>query len=72
MTNANDPINVIIHPVSGECENGGLTTREYFAAMAMQGYCANMHTPHQDANHVAEYAVQVADSLIKHLNFETP
>ncbi len=33
MTVWNDPINVIVHPVSGECECNGLTKREYFAAM---------------------------------------
>jgi len=33
MTNGNSEVNVIMHPVSGEVENSGLTKREYFAAM---------------------------------------
>lgn len=41
MTEKDSPINVIIHPVSGECENAGLTKRELFATNAMKGFLAN-------------------------------
>lgn len=69
MTNGNDLINVIIHPVSGECENGGLTKREYFAAMAMQGIVSN-HTMLDSDNWewLAKSSVIAADALIKELN----
>lgn len=46
----------------------GLTKREYFAALAMQGICANQHTPHWDAERIAEYSVKYADALIEALN----
>ena len=46
----------------------GLTIRQHFAAMAMQGYMANQYTRHQDALYVAEYAVKCADALINELN----
>lgn len=47
----------------------GLTKREYFAAMAMQGFCAcqgswEEQTPQQSA----VTAVECADALIKELN----
>lgn len=54
-------------------ENGytnGLTKREYLAAMAMQGICAN-------SNHIGGYlgaakeAVKQADALINELNTKT-
>lgn len=48
----------------------GLTKREHFAGLAMQGYCAYQHAPHCDAVNVAEYAVQLADALIAELNKE--
>jgi hypothetical protein len=47
---------------------GGLTKRELFAAMAMQGLCANsipgsQHQPHN----VAREARQIADALLAEL-----
>ena len=45
----------------------GLTKRELFAAMAMQGYMAYEFCPHQNPEHVAEYAVKCADELLKAL-----
>ena len=48
----------------------GMTKREYFAALAMQGLCSNPHY----TNHVGWYedlkmdAVQQADNLIAELN----
>lgn len=47
----------------------GLTKREYFAAMAMQGLCAN-GLIHRDERHpltIAFDAVKYADALIKRL-----
>ncbi len=45
MTEKDSPINVITHPVSGECENAGLTIRELFATNAMKGILANPYEP---------------------------
>ena len=46
---------------------GGLTKRELFAAMAMQGYCGNPEIL-QSSQKIARWAVQQADELIKELN----
>lgn len=58
-------------------ENNGLTKREYFAAMAMQGMLANSYSdgvtqPLSSANNIqiAEMAVSQADALIAELNKE--
>jgi hypothetical protein len=46
----------------------GLTKREYFAAMALQGYLANPHVWEElNADKVANYAVTMADHLLKEL-----
>ena len=48
--------------------SGGLTKREYFAAMAMQGICANPTTdikPYGTA--IAKVSIEIADELIKQL-----
>ena len=48
----------------------GLTTREYFAAKAMQGICVNAgRNGHQfhEADELAKEAVKVADALIRAL-----
>ncbi len=47
----------------------GLTKREYFAAMAMQGICANSSLAERSSyNSFAEWSVQQADALIEALN----
>ena len=61
-------------PYTDTRSTGGLTKRELFAAMAMQGLLAN---PDQamvamDEDHVAFSAMQHADALIAELNKETP
>lgn len=48
----------------------GLTKREYFAGLAMQGVCANrwsMETGYYSIEELAEKAVQQADALLKSL-----
>lgn len=47
--------------------NGGLTKRELFAAMAMQGYCS-CKIGEMDFNKVAELAVKQADALLDSLS----
>ena len=46
----------------------GLTKREYFAAMAMQGMCANSDYTHNSQSAIAEWSVKQADALIEALN----
>ena len=47
----------------------GLTKREYFAAMAMQGLCANsIAGSHNKPSNLAIDAVVYADALLKELN----
>jgi len=49
---------------------GGLTKREHFAAMAMQGYCANGHYCEASYEVIASMSVKQADVLIAELNKE--
>lgn len=56
-------------PISGS-EHGypeaGMTLRDYFAGLAMQGFVANKDRPymyHPDDD--AEYAYQIADAMLK-------
>ena len=70
-TNPNDPA----HPYegSGLPETTGLTKREHFAAMAMQGLCVGkFHSDIMQGQCVdlAEEAVIIANSLIYALNQE--
>lgn len=48
----------------------GLTKREYFAAMAMQGLCTNPRTEYTPMNEFAELAVKYADALLTELSKE--
>jgi hypothetical protein len=73
MTNANDPINhhLTYDQTSGHAngEIEGLTKREYFAAMAMQGFMIGRSYLHADTSEkIAEYSVLQADVLITALN----
>lgn len=79
-TNPNDSANPEIHTddqhsqldgsvYSNTYSFGGLTKREYFAAIALQGLLAANYSDMQ-GNTIT--AVQHADDLIKQLNKETP
>jgi len=46
----------------------GLTKREYFAAMAMQGLLSTEQGYHLHEHKLSEYALSYADSLINELN----
>lgn len=85
MTNGNDPINgQVVTDNNGIFVGhaGGLTKREYFAAMAMQGLLAHGETvPHRVIPHGkfqglreldldVHTAVEYADALIAALNKE--
>jgi len=70
-TLSDDPINPIVF--SPEDYTRGLTKREYFAAMAMQGLLVNYASNEQYGDHpnfpmVEEIAVRCADQLIEELN----
>lgn len=68
MTNPHDPLapTATVHSVA----QGGLTKREYFAALAMQGYCANPSL-NADIETQAYWATEAADKLIDEINKPT-
>jgi hypothetical protein len=68
-TDQNAPINPYRHlNCNGQIDDQyeGLTKREYFAAMAMQGLLSSSGPDHQHA----KTAIEMADDLIKELNHE--
>ena len=73
---ANDPVSSFIHQ-NDDGQWHGLTKREYFAAMAMQGLCANQiikevinkaKSQKDFDSYLTNTAVSIADSLIDSLN----
>jgi hypothetical protein len=64
MTNGEEPINPVLD--FSKIQVTGLTKREYFAAMAMQGLLAG------NALDSITTAVAIADNLIQELNKPTP
>lgn len=70
MTNPNDPSQPTIeNGINGEVTQGfGLTKREYFAALALQGLSANSFHKNLSPDSVAKWSVKCADSLINELN----
>lgn len=70
MTNGNDFINPSTHQnedgTHDFSKNKGLTKREHFAAMAMQGMISKYGTDYQQQH--ARESVYMADELIKALN----
>lgn len=74
MTEPNDPIDHAQRDGYGE-SNHGLTKREYFAAIALQGYLSMKSHPDIDLRKfntidVMSAVVSMADALIKELNKE--
>jgi len=72
MTNGNDlahPTNIIDPEGQFAPEyHTGLTKREYFAAMAMQGMLASANNTLFDYETIATHSVKHADALINALN----
>ncbi len=72
MENGKEPINPhLVHTHSGEVQeySKGLTKREYFAGLAMQGIlAAQTITGFMESKEVAKRAVRQADELLKQLN----
>ena len=71
-TNPNEPAfskPSFYHPDGGLVSpNTGLTKREYFAAMALQGIIANKDGLDIKIERIVESAVDIADALIEELN----
>ena len=65
-TNPNEPINMVEY--NNNYIYTGLTKREYFAAMAMQGIIANKDGLDIKIERIVESAVDTADALIEELN----
>ena len=81
MKNADKPINPIFtdsgYPVSGDriykSTITGLTKREYFAGLALQGTCSNqefLKNLNADPNLVIKACIEIADELLKQLENE--
>ncbi len=69
-TKPNTPVNAIARD-NGYVECYGLTKREYFAAMAMQGtMSSDINGDWPGCKSQAEYSVKCADALIEALNEE--
>ena len=49
-------------------KSNGLTKREYFAALAMQGALANKSAHERTIEMITESSVKLADALIEELN----
>ena len=56
------------HDVGIDLPNNGLTKREYFAVMALQGIIANKDGLDIKIERIVESAVDTADALIEELN----
>jgi len=69
MTNADDPVNAITEGVAGP-PTGGLTKRELFAAMALQGVMSADLQDQLTYQQCSAQAVKAADALIEELNKE--
>ena len=54
-------------PVNSGHEYSGITKREYFAAMALQGICSNNLHGCQSRDEIAKIAVIAADAVLKEL-----
>jgi hypothetical protein len=74
MTNGNDPINMGTTEFGTMGGQYGLTKREYFAAMALQGLCVQAIAGSHNLNTLdlnlekAKHAANLADVLIYALN----
>jgi len=70
MTNANDLMHSFNHTPDTEGNFNGLTKREYFAAMAMQGLlsCNAKYGGKEDYIKLTQDSVRYADLLINALN----
>ena len=72
MKNADKPIYPVLtqSPSLQNDTSLGLTKREYFAGLAMQGMIANTDTYVQDKSVIAKLSIEHADELLKQLENE--
>ena len=68
MTNPNEHISPINQNTRWHMSDKGLTKREYFAAVAMQGFLADTSGTLLNPEFVAKHSVAYADALINALN----
>lgn len=52
------------------CHQLGLTKREYFAGLAMQGMMANQNLTSTENDTIAKWSVEIADVLLAELEKE--
>ena len=52
-------------PISDETTNEGMTLRDYFAAKAIQGACANSINKDVYTPDLAEWSYEVADAMME-------
>jgi hypothetical protein len=62
------PCHVDINNLKDHLIYKGLTKREYFAAMAMQGYLVNNAKTGIKDDEISRWSVEAADALIAELN----
>ena len=65
-TKPNEPINIVEY--NNNYISTGLTKREYFAAMVIQGIISNKDGLDIKIERIVESAVDIADALIEELN----
>jgi hypothetical protein len=70
MTNGDTPTYPLERSYDKTWVANGLTKREYFAAMAMQGMQSDNPSMGLRSSFLAKYAVEMADALITALNEE--
>lgn len=72
MSNADESAfgHAAMDAVEGLIWCSGFTKREYFAGLAMQGYCSIEGTWGGHEDRLAELSVKAADALIKELSKE--
>lgn len=74
MDNADMPANSTTLEISNRYEEGhydrvalGLTKREHFAGLAMQGYCVHADINERSDEQISRWSVLMADALLKEL-----
>jgi hypothetical protein len=64
MKNGDKPINPLLDLNKDKSGLWGLTKREYFAGLAMQGFISRHNAPDEK---LAEWSINMADELLKQL-----
>jgi len=68
MTHGDEPITMLHNASLKDIVIDGLTKREYFAAMAMQGFVSQIIPNVEEVEYAASISVIAADELINALN----